>query len=83
MPLPPKIDYRGQKATVTMMEFRRAPGDAIERAERGMEITITRNGKPVAVLVPAPTVIDGRGRITGLKPLTFGIDLGGEYARAS
>ena len=81
MPLPQKIRYDGQKATLTLGEFRAAPGDAIERVERGMEITLTRYGKPVATLSPPETVIDRKGNIeAGRKPLTFGVDLGGEYA---
>lgn len=80
MPLPPRIDYSGQKATITMMEFSNAPGDVIERVERGMEITVTKNGKPVAVLLPPDTVIRRDGSITGRKPLTMGLHLGGEYA---
>lgn len=71
MPLPAKLDYRGQKATITMMEFRNAPGDVIERVERGMEIIITKNGKPVAVLLQPETVINRDGSFTGRAPLTF------------
>ena len=80
MPLPPKIDYSGQKATLTVTEFRSAPGDALDRVSRGMEITVTKNGRPVAVLSPPETVIDRSGKLTGRKPLTFGLDLGSEYA---
>lgn len=80
MPLPPKIDYSGQKATLTVTEFRSAHGDALDRVSRGMEIIVTKNGKPIAVLSPPETVIDRSGKFTGRKPLTFGVDLGGEYA---
>lgn len=42
----------GKTESMTMMEFRSAPGDAISKAEMGMTITITRAGKPVATLSP-------------------------------
>lgn len=81
MPLPQKVRFDGEAATITVSEFRSAPGDALDRVSRGMEITITKNGKPVAVLSPPETVIDRAGNIvSGRKPLTFGVDLGGEYA---
>jgi prevent-host-death family protein len=82
MPMPPKLDYTGQKATITMMELRKSPGDVIERVERGMEVTITKNGRSVAVLVPTATVIKSNGTFIGAKPLTFKLNLGGEYGIA-
>lgn len=78
--LPPKIRYDGQKATITLGELRASTGDVFERVERGMEVTVTKYGKPIALLSPPETVIDRAGNITGRKPLTFGVDLGGEYA---
>jgi prevent-host-death family protein len=83
MPLPQKIRFDGQKATVTVTEFRSAPGDALDRVSRGMEITVTKNGKPVAVLSPPKTVINSDGSFTGRKPLTLGLDLGGEYSSST
>lgn len=81
MPLPQKTRYDGQTATLSLGEFRAAPGEALERVMLGMEITLTKRGKPIAILSPPETVIDRKGNITsGRKPLTFGIDLGGEYA---
>ncbi len=72
-------DYSGQTATVTMMQFRREPGDVLEFARYGGTVNITKNGKHIASLVPAPTVINSDGTWAGKKPLTFGLDLGSEY----
>jgi len=80
MPLPKK-DYRGQLAKLSMMELRKAPGDAVDRVEHGMRIDIEKNGKIIAALVPADeaadnTVIHPDGTITGAIPLTFRKNLG-------
>lgn len=78
-PLPPK-DFRGQTAKLNMMDFRAAPGDAIDRVAHGMHITIQKNGKDVAVLAPSrpndATEIRPDGSISGPIPLTFRRDLG-------
>lgn len=68
MPLPQKIRFDGQAATITVSEFRAAPGDTLDRVARGMEITITKNGKPVAVPSPPETVINSDGSFTGRAP---------------
>ena len=48
----------GKEAEITMMEFRSAPGDVIDMVIQGMTITLTRQGKPVAVIHrPEPTVL--------------------------
>jgi hypothetical protein len=76
--LPPK-DYRGQRAKMTMMELRAAPGDAIDRVAHGMVIDIEKNGKIVGVLAKYPSedsVIHADGSITGAVPLTFRQNLG-------
>jgi antitoxin (DNA-binding transcriptional repressor) of toxin-antitoxin stability system len=80
MPLPLK-DFRGQRASLTMMELRSAPGDAIDRVAHGMTISIEKNKKTVAVLVPSDvtsdvTTIGPDGSIHGQIPLTFRRNLG-------
>lgn len=71
MPLPQKTRFDGEAATLTVSEFRSAPGDALDRVARGMEITITKNGNPVAVMSPPETVINRDGSFTGRAPLTL------------
>lgn len=75
MPLPQKIRFDGETATLTVSEFRSAPGDALDRVARGMEITVTKNGRPVAVLSPPGTVINRDGSFTGRAPLTYRTNL--------
>lgn len=79
MPLPAK-DFRGQTARLNMMELRAAPGDAVDRVTHGMRITIEKNGKDVAILVPCgpndKTEIRPDGSIAGAIPLTFRRNLG-------
>jgi antitoxin (DNA-binding transcriptional repressor) of toxin-antitoxin stability system len=76
----PKKDFRGQSATLSMMELRKRPGDAVDRVEYGMRIDIEKNGKLIASLVPpdgaGDTVIYPDGRISGAIPLTFRLNLG-------
>lgn len=48
----PTKDFTGQTATITMAEFRSKPGEVLDFARHGMEVTVTKNGKPVAVLGP-------------------------------
>lgn len=38
---------------VTIRDLRNHGGEVLDRVEAGEEITITRDGRPVAVLVPA------------------------------
>jgi hypothetical protein len=86
MPLPRK-DFRGQTATLTMMELRARPGDAIDRVADGMVIHITKGDKYVADLGPpgsfeSDTVVHPDGTITGQIPLTYKLKVGsGGYGR--
>jgi prevent-host-death family protein len=41
-------------AEVTIRDLRNHGGDVLDRVEAGEEITITRDGRPVALLVPTP-----------------------------
>ena len=72
MPIP-RLDFTGEEATITMAELRANPGEIIDRVARGLVCHVTKNGRPVATIVPAAA--------EGGKPLTFGLDLGGEYAQ--
>jgi antitoxin (DNA-binding transcriptional repressor) of toxin-antitoxin stability system len=76
----PKLDFTGEEAEVTMTEFRSEPGELIDRVRRGLTVHITKNGQRVATMKASDPIIHSDGHIEGAKPLTFGIDLGGEYA---
>jgi len=69
------IDLSGTKEKITMMEFRNSPGEIMQRVSYGQEITITKNGKDVAVIMLPPTVINSDGTYVGEKPLTMGLNL--------
>jgi prevent-host-death family protein len=70
----PRKDFTGQTATITVMELRAGPGDVIDRVANGMVVTITKNGKPVAVLSPCDTMVNPDGSYTGARPLMMGLD---------
>lgn len=41
---------KGKDFTITMMDFRRQPGDVMDLVIQGATITVTRQGKPIAVI---------------------------------
>lgn len=68
--------------TITMMQLRAAPGEYAFRVRAdGESFLVTYQGKPCFRMVPVgdETVIRPDGTIKGPKPLTMGLDLGGEY----
>lgn len=68
--IPPKI---------TMMQLRSQPGEVLRAVEHdGRTITITKQGKTIAKLVPAQdtTIIHPDGGVEGELPITFRRDLG-------
>ena len=46
------MSLAGQTETITMMDFRKAPGDVLLQAQMGKVFNITKNGVIVAVLSP-------------------------------
>ena len=70
--------------TITMMQLRKAPGEYAHLVSRhGESFLVTAQGKPVMKLMPVhdSTVVQPDGTIAGPKPLTLGLNLGGEYAQ--
>ena len=48
----PKRDEKTKECTVTMMELRRQPGEVFDFVLAGGTVHVTRQGKPVATIVP-------------------------------
>lgn len=49
---------RGKDLTITMMDFRKQPGDVMDLVIQGATITVTRQGKAIAVIhSPEPTAL--------------------------
>lgn len=69
----PRKDFSGESHTITVTEFRAAPGDALDRVAHGATIHITKNGKPIAKLIPEDTIIHPDGSYTGERPLMMGV----------
>ncbi len=92
MPIP-KLSFVGETATITMMELRSNPGEILDRVSRGLTVRVTKSGKWIATM-RSPSLADPEdtddtiiirpdGTVqSGRKPLTFGLDLGGEYGAA-
>jgi antitoxin (DNA-binding transcriptional repressor) of toxin-antitoxin stability system len=65
-----------------MMQLRQRPGEYAFRVRAdGESFLVTYQGKPCFKMVPVEdvTVVRPDGTIKGPKPLTMGLDLGGEY----
>ena len=56
----------GTEETITLMDFRKATGDVIAQVEMGKTFTITRKGKPVAVLSKPEVNLGAEVRRLGL-----------------
>jgi antitoxin (DNA-binding transcriptional repressor) of toxin-antitoxin stability system len=92
MPIP-KLNFEGETATITMMELRSNPGEILDRVSRGLSVLVTKQGKWIATMrAPSlsdpeddsPIVVRPDGTIEGgRKPLTFGLNLGCEYAAST
>ena len=71
--------------TITMMQLRKNPGEYAFRVRAdGESFLVTYQGKPCFRMVPADegTIVRSDGTFKGPKPLTMGLDLGGEYGSA-
>ena len=69
--------------TITMMQLRASPGEFAFRVRAdGESFLVTYQGKPCFKMVPVEetSIVRPDGTIKGPKPLTMGLDLGGEYA---
>jgi prevent-host-death family protein len=69
-------------ATVTVRELRNQGGDVLDRVVAGEHLTVTRDGKPVAVLVPIThrtlplaTLLERRRNMPSLDPMELRRDL--------
>lgn len=69
-------------ATVTVRELRNQGGDVLDRVVAGEHLTVTRGGKPVAVLVPIThrtlplaTLLERRRNMPPLDPMELRRDL--------
>ena len=69
----PKRDASAQEVTITMMELRQQPGNALDFVLAGGTIHITKNGKNVATLAPHSDAFfeklrDARPQLLGRHP---------------
>ena len=67
-----KVSLVGQLEEITMMNFRRNPGQIMVETELGKMFVVTKNGKPTAVLSRLPgeliKVIGAKGEISYKNP---------------
>ena len=47
-----EVSFHGKAEKISIMEFRRNPGEVLDKATLGMTIIITKGGKEVAYLSP-------------------------------
>ncbi len=47
-----QISFHGKAEKISIMDFRKRPGEVLQKAELGMTIIITKGGKEVAYLTP-------------------------------
>ena len=69
--------------TITMMQLRSSPGEYAFRVRAdGESFLVTYQGKPCFKMVPVEdvTIVRPDGSCKGPKPLTMGLNLGGEYS---
>lgn len=72
--------------TITMMDLRKSPGEYAHLVyKHGESFLVTNQGRPVFKMVPVEEgiIIKSDGEIIGEKPLTFRLNLGGEYSLAA
>ena len=58
-----EISLHGKLETITVMDFRKRPGEVFTSVALGKMFVVTRNGKAVAVVAPLPgglTIAVGR-----------------------
>lgn len=66
------VTLKGQLETITVTEFRQAPGAVLAMVELGKTFVISKDGKPVAVLSKLPgetlaTEVKGDGSVHYVK----------------
>lgn len=68
IPLTKSAILTGQIETISMMDFRSAPGDILLQAQMGKVFNITKNGVIVAVLhAPEPDALELGAEVRRLK----------------
>lgn len=68
--------------TITMMQLRASPGEYAFRVRAdGETFVVTYQGKPCFKMAPVDdmTIVKSDGTFKGPRPLTMGLNLGGNY----